>query len=49
MNLEEWFSELMDKIKQAGDNNVSFELHLSKTQVQEISKAYDEIEWIEIY
>lgn len=47
--LESWVIELLKDIKEAGEKDENFDLHLEKEMVKEIAEAYDASSWIEIY
>lgn len=49
MDIEAWVIALLDKIKEASEDNADFTLHLTKEATREIAGAWDKTEWIEIY
>lgn len=49
MDMENFVSELLNDIKEAGLKNENFDLHLEASYTKELAEAIDNIEWIEIY
>lgn len=49
INLEDWVGELFNRIADASKFEEPFELTLSKECVQELAKAWDNVDWFEIY
>ena len=54
MELEDWFCNLMDSIKQCkadnvGSQNYNFSIVLEKEEIERLVDLYDKTKWIEIY
>lgn len=49
MDLETWVIDLLKDIINAANNGENFDLHLENVAAKEIAKAYEKIDWIEIY
>lgn len=49
MTLETWIIALLEAIKEAGEKDENFDLHLEKEMVKEIVEAYDTSSCIEIF
>lgn len=48
-DIETFITELLEDIKEAGNKNENFDLHMEAPQVKEIADAYNNTKWIEIY
>lgn len=49
MNLESWIVELLQDIQTAAEKGENYDLHLEFPAVEEITEAYHNTKWIEIY
>lgn len=49
MNLESWIVELLQDIQTAAEKGENYDLHLEFPAVEEITEAYHDTKWIEIY
>lgn len=49
MDIENFVTDLLNDIKEAGLKNENFNLHLEASDTKELAEAIDNIEWIEIY
>ncbi len=48
-DIEDFVSNLLKDIKEAGLNNENFDLHLEASVTKEMASEIDNLEWIEIY